>query len=224
MYFHCSLNSLLCLQQHIPLLCGHDCISSSVLCHHTLCGYFILFAFHGTTGSRKLEQHNLPINWKQAGARTPQLPPPSSSALGLSEGLGPSAGVGRVSAVPKSLPSCAVLVQHLGISWLFLSSSAPAEPAWVVISGDAQLFSSARSRGLEGVELFLLPTSYFLEFPSIFHRLVEEGKSLRILSLFSFSWEVWILLLAHRSKFWKQMLSLIFGVGPSVRDKKGNGW
>lgn len=44
MYFHSSLNSLLYLLEHKPFLCNRDYISSSVLCHHTLCGSFILFS------------------------------------------------------------------------------------------------------------------------------------------------------------------------------------
>lgn len=102
-YFHWSLNSLLYLLEHTLLLCDHDCISSSVLCYHTLCGYFILFsllsmqlpsAWHGRlqeAGTAHLD-HKLKTSRSQNTTAASSL---TLSALGLSGGLGPRGCVGR---------------------------------------------------------------------------------------------------------------------------------
>lgn len=142
--------------------------------------------------------NTLAINWKQAGARTAQLPPPSPSALALSGALGPSAAAGRgLSSAQITAQLSCVFSAGPGHFMLCLSPSAPAEPVWAVSSGWCSAFQLCSIQGAGGS--WAIPAAYFLELPSIFHRLVEEGKSLRVPSLFFFSWEVWILLLAHRS-------------------------
>lgn len=199
MCFHCSLNSLFYLLEHTILFCIHDYISSSVLCQHTRSGYFILFsllsiqaqsAWHG----RLQEAGTAHLGHKLKTSRSQNTT--AASSLTLCPGSLWRSGAkwwcwggGLSSAQITPQLSC---VQCR--AWAFRDCAFHPQllqsQSETLSVGDAQIFSSVRSRGLEGAELFLLPTCYFLEFPSIFHRLVEEGKSLRMLSLFFFPWEV----------------------------------
>lgn len=123
----------------------------------------------------KLEQDILVINWIQAAAKRH-----SCLLLALCPGSlwRPGAqgwqGVGAQQC-PNLSPTVLQSVQHLGSSWQCNPSSAwwclaPTEPVWrhawlrAVWLWVTQSFCSVISRGLEGVEQFLLTEHYFLKF------------------------------------------------------------
>lgn len=98
----------------------------------------------------------------------------------------------RGSAVPKSLPATLRSVRDQAAH----DSAIHPQPDGAQVpqsqSGDmyqwvTRSFGSVVCRGLEGLELLLLTEHYYLKFLSIFHGLVEEGKSLRMVSLVFFS-------------------------------------
>lgn len=91
----------------MTFLYNHDCISSSLFCHHTLCGFFSLFW---------LLSMQVPGSWNSSSETENKQEPEHHSCLlspplpWLSLGVwGQVLVLGGVSAVPKSLPSCPVL-------------------------------------------------------------------------------------------------------------------